>query len=137
MEVTTFVFGSDYPHEMLKHADIGFLQRRVRLENCTESTDMFSITLSDPYIYDLVERLSEDIFKDRFIEVVLNPCLKNEKVTDLFIKRMLKNPNALQMIVKQKKLTNIEQEVYFILKDNWFSRLDLISCTQKYHHFLL
>ena len=131
MEVTSFLFGSDYPKEMLKHADIGFLQRRVRLENYAISGNPFTVILSDPYINDLVQRLSEDIFKDRFIEVVLNPCLKNEYVIDQFVQRMQKNPNALQMIVKQNTMKNIKQEIDFILKDNLFSRLDFVNMFQE------
>ena len=75
LEVTTFVLGTDHPREIIMHADIGFLQRRVRLENAcsTESSDRFTIILSEKYKEDLVDRLSEDICKDRFIEVVLNP----------------------------------------------------------------
>ena len=131
MEVTTFVFGTEYPQEMLKHADVGFLQRRVRVEKCTESLNPFIITLRDPHIKDLANRLSENNFQDRFLEVVLNPCLKNEYVTDLIIKRMQGNPNALQMIVENKTLKNIVQDIDPLLKDNWFSRLDFVHLFQK------
>ena len=108
MEVTTFVFGKDFPKEMLRYADTGFILRRVRLERSLESYDPFIIALSDPHINDLVNRLSEDICKDRFLEVVLNPCLKNEKIIDLIIKRMQKNPKALQLILQKKPLESIE-----------------------------
>nr|XP_022293967.1 uncharacterized protein LOC111104356 isoform X1 [Crassostrea virginica] len=125
MEVTSYVFGTEYPKEMLEHADIGFLQRRVRLKKCTDCP--FTITLSDPHINDLAIRLSEDIFKDRFLEVVLNPCLRNEEVTDRIIERMKKNEKALQMILKGKTMKCTERDADSMWKDNWFSRLDFVN----------
>ena len=126
LEVTTFVLGTDHPREIIMHADIGFLQRRVRLENAcsTGSIDRFTIILPDIYIKDLVDRLSEDICKDRFIEVVLNPCLRDKKVTDLFIERM--NNDSLKMIVKLLKLKSTKLEANYLTKENWFSRIDFI-----------
>lgn len=47
MEVTTYVFGKDYPLEIIKYADIGFLRKRVILERCNENNDQFTIYLND------------------------------------------------------------------------------------------
>nr|XP_022300113.1 uncharacterized protein LOC111108482 isoform X2 [Crassostrea virginica] len=124
LEITTFVFGTDYPREIIKHADIGFLQRRVKLEYNRESTDQLTIIINKTHIVDLVTRLSEEICKDRFIEVVLNPCLRDGKVTDLFIKNM--KSDSLRKIVKQTKLKRTEFETYSPTKENFFSRLDFL-----------
>ena len=129
LEVTTFVLGTDHPREIIMHADIGFLQRRVRLENSTESSDRFTIILSDTHIKDLVDRLSEDICKDRFIEVVLNPCLRDKNVTGLFIERM--NNDSLKMIVKLSKLESTKLEANYLTKENWFSRIDFLHLFEE------
>ena len=78
MEVTTFTLGRDHPVETIQYADISFLRRRVILENNT-SNDAFTISLSDDYIDELANRLLQELLGDRFLEVVLNPCLKKEK----------------------------------------------------------
>nr|XP_022292004.1 serine/threonine-protein phosphatase 6 regulatory ankyrin repeat subunit C-like [Crassostrea virginica] len=127
MEVTNVVFGTDHPEEILRYADIGFLQRRVRIENCSELNDPFIITLSDPHINDLVNRLSEDIFTDRFLEVALNPCLRDEKVSNLMIEKLQNDPKALKMILKEKTLEKVERDEDSMWKDNWFSRLDFVN----------
>ncbi|XP_065925455.1 uncharacterized protein [Magallana gigas] len=84
MEVTTYVFGTDYPRETIKYADIGFLRRRVSLkssdDNRKEEVDKFTIYLNDKYVSDLTDRLFDDVFGDRLLDVVLNPCVRNEKV---------------------------------------------------------
>uniref|UniRef100_A0A8W8MRD6 Novel STAND NTPase 3 domain-containing protein n=1 Tax=Magallana gigas TaxID=29159 RepID=A0A8W8MRD6_MAGGI len=83
MEVTTYVFGTDYPRETIQYSDIGFLRRRVNFkssnDNRKEEVDIFTIYLNDKYVSDLVERLFNDVFGDRLLDVVLNPCMKNEK----------------------------------------------------------
>ena len=129
LEVTAFELGKDHPREIIKHADIGFLQRRVRLENSRESSDQFTIKLSDTHIKDLVYRLSEDIYTDRFIEVVLNPCLRDEKITDLFIEKM-KN-DSLRMIAKRTKLKSIELQTHSMTKENSFLRLDFLHLFEE------
>nr|XP_022301168.1 uncharacterized protein LOC111109381 [Crassostrea virginica] len=129
LEVTAFELGKDHPREIIKHADIGFLQRRVRLENSRESSDQFTIKLSDTHIKDLVYRLSEDIYTDRFIEFVLNPCLRDEKITDLFIEKM-KN-DSLRMIAKRTKLKSIELQTHSLTKENSFLRLDFLHLFEE------
>ena len=88
MEVTTLVFGKDYPVETIEYADIGFLRRRVRLENCSDLNDPFIISLSEKHMSNLVERYSNEIVGDRFMEVVLSPCLRDEKLIDLLIEKL-------------------------------------------------
>uniref|UniRef100_A0A8W8IGF4 Novel STAND NTPase 3 domain-containing protein n=1 Tax=Magallana gigas TaxID=29159 RepID=A0A8W8IGF4_MAGGI len=92
MEVTTFVFGTDYPRETIQYADIGFLRRRVNLkssdDNRKEEVDKFTIYLNDKYVSDLAERLFDDIFGDRLLDVVLNPCVRNEKLLERDMKTL-------------------------------------------------
>uniref|UniRef100_A0A8W8IKX2 Novel STAND NTPase 3 domain-containing protein n=1 Tax=Magallana gigas TaxID=29159 RepID=A0A8W8IKX2_MAGGI len=88
MEVTTHVFGTDYPTETIKYADIGFLRRRVKLGNFDKHDDSFTIYLSDKYIEKLGERLYTELFGERVVDVVLNPCLKNEKVIEVLQKKI-------------------------------------------------
>uniref|UniRef100_A0A8W8IEG8 Novel STAND NTPase 3 domain-containing protein n=1 Tax=Magallana gigas TaxID=29159 RepID=A0A8W8IEG8_MAGGI len=77
MEVTTFVFGTDYPRKTIQYADIGFLRRRVNLKSSNnkrkEEVDISTIYLNDKYSNDLVDRFFNEIFGDRLLDVVLNP----------------------------------------------------------------
>lgn len=104
MEVTTFIFGSDYPTEIIKYADIGFLRRRVKLESSIEQKDQFSIHLSDMHINALGKRLFTEIFGERILDVVLNPCLMNEKVAKIFIEELKHHPKKIQMLLDKKEL---------------------------------
>uniref|UniRef100_A0A8W8IGG9 Novel STAND NTPase 3 domain-containing protein n=1 Tax=Magallana gigas TaxID=29159 RepID=A0A8W8IGG9_MAGGI len=83
MEVTTYVFGTDYPKETIQYADIGFLRRRVTLKSSNDNRteiDRITIYLNDKYVSDLADRLFNDVFGDRLLDVVLNPCVRNEKM---------------------------------------------------------
>nr|XP_022308640.1 uncharacterized protein LOC111114568 isoform X2 [Crassostrea virginica] len=81
MEVTTSVFGTEYPEHIIKFADLSFLRKRIILEKThNKAYDPFTIYLSDHHVSSLVNRLFEELFRKRFIEVVLNPCLRNKQV---------------------------------------------------------
>ena len=73
MEVTTYVIGREHPEETIKYADIGFLRKRLRLEN-NNPNEKFTIIINDNHIDDLFNRLFYELLRNRFIEVVLNPC---------------------------------------------------------------
>ena len=75
------MLGTDHPREIIMHVDTGFLQRRVRLENtCSiESIDRLTIILSDTHVKDLVDRISKDICKDRFIESCSESLFQRQK----------------------------------------------------------
>lgn len=47
MDVTTFVFGTDYPKTAIKYGNVSFLRRKVRLHNSTIDNNQFIIYLSD------------------------------------------------------------------------------------------
>lgn len=104
MEITSYVFGKDYPLQIIKHADIGFLRKRVTLKCCNDNNNDFTISLSDKYIDALGKRLFNDIFGERLLDVVLNPCLKNEKTIRIFMNELERNPEKLEMLLEKKKL---------------------------------
>lgn len=66
MDVTTFVFGTDYPRDTIKYGDVSFLRRRVCLQNSSTNNDQFTIYLSENYIQDLGKRLYTEIFSENF-----------------------------------------------------------------------
>uniref|UniRef100_A0A8W8ML17 Novel STAND NTPase 3 domain-containing protein n=1 Tax=Magallana gigas TaxID=29159 RepID=A0A8W8ML17_MAGGI len=78
MEITTYVFGSDYPQETIEYAEVSFLRRRVKLEDCKDENDKFCIVLSDKYIANLGKRLFMEIFGEHILDVVLNPSCYNK-----------------------------------------------------------
>nr|XP_022286571.1 uncharacterized protein LOC111099549 isoform X2 [Crassostrea virginica] len=97
-EVTTLVLGADYPTETIMYANIGFLRRNVKLGNCFDLTDSCIITLSWNH---LVDRFFQEMFKDRFMEVILNPCLRNENITNGFIRKLKDCPKKMQLMIKE------------------------------------
>lgn len=110
MEVTTHVLGTDSHVDLIKYADIGFLTRRVKLGNCNENSDAFLIHLSDRHIEELANRLFSELVGPQFLDVVLNPGLRNEKVVDALRQITENHPEHLEMILKNKKL-KIDTEV--------------------------
>uniref|UniRef100_A0A8W8MPF6 Novel STAND NTPase 3 domain-containing protein n=1 Tax=Magallana gigas TaxID=29159 RepID=A0A8W8MPF6_MAGGI len=143
MEVTSLVFGTDYPTETIKYADIGFLRRRVGLGNCEEQTDSFAIYLSDKYTEELGERLFSELFGERLLDVVLNSCLRNEKVIEILKKKMADNPENLQMFLEAKKCKIDEKELRTSkdhakesLKMTW-GRLCPIHIVSVFHNYQL
>ena len=79
MEVTNCVFGEYYPVEIIEHE--AFFRRRVRFENDTgldNTLNTTTTTLLDSYRPTLIERLSKKILENRFLEVILNPCLTDK-----------------------------------------------------------
>lgn len=85
MEVIFHIFGRNYPAEIIKYSDIGFLRRRVTLGSDKERKDPFIINVDDRHIDSLAKRLFMEIFRDRILDVVLNPCFRQTKVTEAFI----------------------------------------------------
>nr|XP_022287363.1 uncharacterized protein LOC111100064 [Crassostrea virginica]XP_022287364.1 uncharacterized protein LOC111100064 [Crassostrea virginica]XP_022287365.1 uncharacterized protein LOC111100064 [Crassostrea virginica]XP_022287366.1 uncharacterized protein LOC111100064 [Crassostrea virginica]XP_022287367.1 uncharacterized protein LOC111100064 [Crassostrea virginica]XP_022287368.1 uncharacterized protein LOC111100064 [Crassostrea virginica]XP_022287369.1 uncharacterized protein LOC111100064 [Crasso len=127
MEVTTLVFGTEYPEEIIKNADIGFLRRRVKLENSGDSNDSFAINVSDIHINCLVERFLNDIVGNRFMEVVLNPCLRKDELTDLLVDKITNNEDTLKLLTRNMEIECIEKGKNVAHKKTFFSRLDFLN----------
>lgn len=110
------VIVTDYPKETIQYADIGFLRRCVNLEssydkkkdgtleNCDQRIDKFTICLNDRYASFLEKRLFNEIFGDRMLDVVLNPCMKNAKVATFFIQKLKDSPDKLNKLLAKKQL---------------------------------
>lgn len=136
MEVT-YIFGTDNPQETIQYADIGFLRRRVnrengsderkevKIENGDQKINEFTICLNDKHISDLGKRLFKEVFGDRFLDVVLNPCMRKEKVAAFFILKLGQNLDKL--LVKKrlnKKIKNEGDQLEF--KKSVASKLDYL-----------
>ena len=130
MEVTNCVFGEYYPVEMIKHADISFLRRRVRFENDTnldEKLNTTTITLLDSHRPALVERFCKEILENRFLEVILNPCLRDKKIINGILKKMDENSQIMQTIVKEIKSACKKQELNATKEGKRVSRFDFVT----------
>lgn len=102
MEVTTFVFGSEFPTDIIKHADIGFLRNTVKIKNSDEQNDPHILYVKHKH-KDLGERFFTDLFGERLLDVILNPCLRDDKVIQCFIEQIEKHPEKLEMLLKTKE----------------------------------
>uniref|UniRef100_K1PQ97 Ankyrin-1 n=1 Tax=Magallana gigas TaxID=29159 RepID=K1PQ97_MAGGI len=131
MEVTTQVFGTDYPAEIIRYADTGFLRRRVRLEDCEKHNGSFNIYLSERYIEELGERLFTELFKEHFLDVVLSPCLRNENIIELLKKKIAANPENIHMFLKRKKVTIDKQEVDDTSKNLLLTKLSFLDLEKE------
>lgn len=114
MEITTYVFGSDHPEDTIKYADVSFLRRRVKLESSEDQNDQFVIVLGDKYIDDLSRTLFIVIFEEHLLDVFLNPCLKNKKVRNVFMKELNLQPEKFETLL-EKNVLQIESKT-FIMK---------------------
>lgn len=130
MEVTTFVLGTDFPADIIQYADIGFLRRSVKLEGCNKDNERFTIYLSDSYVSSLGKRLLTDIFSDRLLDVVLNPCLRNENVINVFIKEIGRSDKT-NMLLKMIKLRTGGQKNTFASKKILLSKLAFLNLRKR------
>lgn len=122
MEITTYVFGSDHPEDTIKYADVSFLRRRVKLESSEDQNDQFVIVLGDKYIDDLRRTLFIVIFEEHLLDVFLNPCLKNKKVRNVFMKELNLQPEKFETLleknvlqIKSKTFIMKQKKTYFFL----------------------
>ncbi|XP_065938638.1 uncharacterized protein [Magallana gigas] len=131
MEITTLVFGNNYPKETIMYADISFLRRRVKLRDCDEHEDPFTIYLSDGYIEQLGERLFTELFGERLLDVVLNPCLRNDKVIEVLKEKISVYPEHLQILLETKKLVIDKQELHPTSKNLLLTKLSFLNLNSK------
>lgn len=65
-----------------------------------------------------------DIFGERLLDVVLNPCLRNKKVIEVFTKELGDHPEKLKMLAERKELKIEQQQAY---KNLLLSKLAFVS----------
>lgn len=107
-EVTTLVFGTDYPTVAIKYADVTFLRKRVKIKSTNAKNDLFTIFVSDKHINDLGKRLYADLFGQQFLHVVLNHCLRNENIKKILLTEFdIHYENIAQLLKK----TEIQREM--------------------------
>ncbi|XP_061193926.1 uncharacterized protein LOC133202172 [Saccostrea echinata] len=125
MEITTLVFGIDCPRETIQYADSGFLRRRMRIENDTEEEDRdpFIVYLPEEYIGDLVDRFIIDMQTKHLLDVLLNPCFRNENVVKSFKEKVDSSEKLLVTI----KCEIDEKEFPKSFEGTGFSRLCLLD----------
>lgn len=127
MEITAYVFGSDYPGEAIKYADVSFLRRRVRIGGCIDQNNQFSVVLNDRYVDSLGKRLFIELFGESLLDVVLNPCLKNEKVRNVLINELYLHPEKNKMLLEKKVFQVEKQELYQETEHLFLSKLSVLS----------
>lgn len=131
MEITSYVFGKVDPTVAIEHADIGFLRKRVRIKTFNENNDKFIVNVSDKYIFTLGKRLFKDIFRDRLLDVVLNPCLNNEEVTKVLIEELERHPEKLKLLIEKKKVQIDNQDLNMLSDHLLMSKLVFVSLQER------
>ena len=128
MEVTTFVFGSEYPEETLGFADVSFLRKRVSVGG-KKSNDPFTILIEHHHIKILVNRLLKELIGDRFIEVILSPCMRNEHVINCFKQQLkdLSDNGILKLITKPQNTKTKNKEFQHLMNEKMYTRLQFVS----------
>lgn len=118
MEVIFHIFRGNYLAEIIKYSDIGFLWRKVTLSSDKERKDPFIINIDGRLINSLGKRLFIEIFRGRILDVVLNPCLRQTKVTEAFIKELTNHPEKIQSLIKQiiSEEKQIQRKLKFMSK---------------------
>nr|XP_034333304.1 uncharacterized protein LOC117691389 isoform X1 [Crassostrea gigas]XP_034333305.1 uncharacterized protein LOC117691389 isoform X2 [Crassostrea gigas] len=124
MEVTSYVFGTEYPKVMIQYADIGFLRKRVKLDGCNGQNDQMTIYISDLKV--LTERLLKEIVGKDIFDVVLNPCLKVKKVVDAMKKNIELQQEKINLLLVKTDITLEKQN-----PDLRFTKLDFAGLENK------
>lgn len=127
MEMTSFIFGKDYPAELTQHADIRFLLRRVTLDNGTGQNRPFTIYLSDKNKDILGERLFKAIFEECYIEVILYPALKDKRLIKVLREEFERHPEKLQELLQNKKSVYDNHKLYWPITDDTVSKLAFVN----------
>lgn len=119
MDVTNFVFGTDYPKTAIKYGNVSFIRRKVRLHNSTIDNNLFIIYLIDKCdLQELGKRLFTEIFSKNLLDVVLNPCLRNEEVNQVFIDEIEHDPEKIYKLLERRKINTKEHKYDWTLKNS-------------------
>lgn len=131
MEAAVVTFGPDFPAYAIKYADLRILRRRLRFENCVDLTDSFMITLNDNYIGNVADRFIQEMFENRFMDVVLNPCLRNTKIVNDLIRKLEEDRKKLALMVRQIEPERFILEPWDVKNKQWSSRLNFVTMGRK------
>lgn len=127
MEVTSHVFGTEYPRAMIEYADIGFLRQKVKLDGCNGQNDLNSIYISNRHLDSLADRLLKEIVGKRLFDVALNPCLKVKKVVDAMIKNIEMHQDKIKLLLVKTDIS-LEIQNFSQKSHHWcFTKLDFLS----------
>nr|XP_022290661.1 uncharacterized protein LOC111102281 isoform X2 [Crassostrea virginica] len=126
-EAAVVVFGTDYQADVIRHADIRALQRIVRFENCVDFTDSFMITLSENHIGSLADRFIRELFGNRFMAVVLSPCLRNTKIVNALIEKLEEDKINLDLMARQIEAERLIIEPWDAKNKQWSTRVTFVT----------
>lgn len=127
MEVTKAVLGTDLPEFIIENTDIGLLRKFVRIENCSESKDPLIIYLKQRSIENLGKRFFTALFEESLLDVVLNPCMRNETVIEILKQEIEHNPEKLEILLKKREHISEKQRRYWSITDLKCSKLAFLA----------
>ena len=132
MEVTSYVLGSENPKAIIQYANLSFLRKRVIVDEM-KSSSPFTIPLKHTHIKILVDRLFEEFITDRFIEVILNPCLRNEDVIFGFKDKLkdLADKGNLHLISKKINKETTLQVLQNLVNERRCTRFYFVCCENE------
>lgn len=127
MDVTTLVFGRDYPKTAIKYGNVSFLRRKVRLNNSTKDNNQFIIILSEKRdMQELGKRLSTEIFTENLLDVVLNPCLRNKEVYQALINEIEHDFEKIYKLLERRKINIDEQKYDWTMKNSFMTEVSFV-----------
>lgn len=74
----------------------------ILIGDCEEHNDPFTIYLSENCIEKNGERFLTKLIGNRFIYMVLNPCMRKKSVIEALKKIIQKNPGKLQLLFEKR-----------------------------------
>lgn len=126
MHITAEDFYNDYPSVFIEFVDTTCL-RMVKLDKFDYDSNKFAKRLSDKYIDELAERLLSDILGENFLNVILNPCLRNQTIISLIIEKLEKRPKTLEMLIKTKDIKTENQKLTETTNKLLLTRLSVLE----------
>lgn len=127
MEVTNAVLGTDFPEFIIQNADIGLLRKFVRIDNFSEPLDPLIIYLKEKNIDDLGKRFCNALFEESLLDIVLNPCMRNETVIRIIKTEIEDNPGKLELLLKKKEHISEKHRFYWSRTDLMCSKLSFLA----------
>lgn len=127
MEVYSFVFGTNHCKEIIRYADIGFLRTRVRFSKINEPDDSLTIVVGKQNARDLSDRFYEELFLKNVLEVILNPCLRNEDVIKFLIEKLNNNKKKIPCLLRKIETSTGFQLSIDTDENYWHSKFEFLN----------